>query len=222
MNNKDILNHIDHTQLKAVSSWNDIKRLCDEAVKYNTASVCIPPSYIKRVSKTYGEKLNICTVIGFPLGYNTTEVKVLEAKCAVLDGADEIDMVINLGDVKNGDFEKVSDEIRAVKKSTGGKILKVIIETCYLTEIEKISLCKCVTDGGGDFIKTSTGFGASGANIQDIKLFKQHIGGNVKIKAAGGVKTKPDLEAFLYEGCVRIGTSSAVSILTNNKQGGSY
>lgn len=215
MDKKEIFKRIDHTVLKAVSSWEDIKKLCDEAIEYNTASVCVPPAYVEIIKKTYGDSINICTVIGFPLGYNTTETKIFEAKKAIEDGANEIDMVVNLGDVKNGDFDAVTNEIKQLKKVAGDKILKVIIETCYLTENEKIKLCECVTNSGADFIKTSTGFGSAGAKIEDIELFKKHIGKNVKIKAAGGVKTKEDLEMFINAGCDRIGTSSAITILTS-------
>lgn len=217
MENSQIISHIDHTLLKAVSTWQDIQKLCDEAISYHTASVCVPPSYIGRIHETYGDKINICTVIGFPLGYNTTETKVAEAKQAIADGANEVDMVVNLGDVKNGDFDKVTAEILALKKTVGEKILKVIVETCYLTEEEKIALCECVTKGGADYIKTSTGFGTGGATIADIHLFKKHIGKGVKMKAAGGVKTKSDLEMFLNAGCERIGTSSAISILSKSE-----
>ncbi len=222
MDKKEIFKRIDHTVLKAVTSWSEIKKLCDESIKYQTASVCIPPSYVFRVHKEYGEDINICTVIGFPLGYNTTEVKIFEAAQAIKAGASEIDMVINLGDVKNGDFEKISDEIREIKKAVekGNKILKVIIETCYLTEEEKIKLCRCVTNARADFIKTSTGFGTAGATIEDIELFKRNIGEGIKIKAAGGVKTKEDLEMFINAGCDRIGTSSAVTILNSGVAGG--
>lgn len=219
MENNEIFSHIDHTLLKPVARWDDIKTLCDEAIKYSTASVCVPPSYISRIHETYGDKINICTVIGFPLGYNTTETKAFEVTRAIADGANEVDMVVNLGDVKNGAFDKVTAEIKALKKAAGDKILKVIIETCYLTEDEKIALCKCVTGGGADYIKTSTGFGTGGATEADVLLFKKHIGPNVKIKAAGGVKTKPDLEMFLSAGCDRIGTSSAISILTSGEAG---
>lgn len=220
MENKDIFKRIDHTVLKAVTEWKDIQKLCDEALKYNTASVCVPPSYIERIRIEYGDKINICTVIGFPLGYNTTEAKVFEAKQAIADGANELDMVVNLGDVKNGDFDKITEEIKQLKKIAGNKILKVIIETCYLTEEEKIKLCGCVTKAGADYIKTSTGFGTAGAKIEDIELFKKHIGKDVKIKAAGGVKTKEDLEMFINAGCDRIGTSSAISILTSGEAQG--
>lgn len=219
METKEILKHIDHTLLKATSTWEGICKLCDEAIEYNTASVCVPPCYIKRIQETYGDKVNICTVIGFPLGYNTTEVKVAEAKQAIADGASEVDMVINLADVKNGDYDKVEREIAALKEAAGDKILKVIIETCYLTEEEKIAMCKAVTNAGADYIKTSTGFGTAGATIEDIELFKKHIGPNVKMKAAGGVKTREDLEMFLNAGCDRIGTSSAVKILTGGEAG---
>ena len=213
MERKEILKHIDHTLLKAVATWEDIKVLCDEAIEYGTASVCVPACYISRIHETYGDKINICTVVGFPLGYSVTEAKVLETRKAIEDGANEIDMVINISDVKNGDFEKVTKEIAALKEACGDKILKVIIETCYLTEEEKISMCKSVTEAGADYIKTSTGFGTAGATIEDIRLFKKYIGPNVKMKAAGGVKTVADLEMFINEGCDRIGTSSAVNML---------
>lgn len=220
MTNKDILQYIDHTQLKAFTTWEDIQVLCEEAMEYHTASVCVPPAYIKRIHDTYGEKINICTVVGFPLGYSVTQAKVAEVNQAIEDGASEIDMVVNIGDVKNGDFGKVENEIRTLKQACGSHILKVIVETCYLTEEEKIALCKAVTAAGADYIKTSTGFGTNGATLEDVKLFKEYIGPNVKIKAAGGVKTKEDLEAFLGEGCSRIGTSSAVSILGGGKAEG--
>lgn len=213
MDKKEILKHIDHTLLKAVATWEDIKVLCDEAIKYETASVCVPACYISRIHETYGDKINICTVVGFPLGYSVTEAKVLETRKAIEDGANEIDMVINISDVKNGDLEKVTKEIAALKEACGDKILKVIIETCYLTEEEKIAMCKAVTEAGADYIKTSTGFGTAGATIEDIRLFKKYIVPNVKMKAAGGVKTVADLEMFINEGCDRIGTSSAVNML---------
>lgn len=212
MTNKEILNHCDHTLLKAFASWEDIKKICDEAMEYNTASVCIPPCYIKRIHENYPE-LNICTVVGFPLGYECTEAKIIETRQAIIDGCNEVDMVINITDVKNGDFEKVTEEIKALKAECKEKILKVIIETCYLTDEEKIKLCKCVTDAKADFIKTSTGFGTGGATIEDIKLFKNNIGKDVKMKAAGGINTIDDLNAFLAEGCERLGTSRAVGLL---------
>lgn len=213
MDKEKVLGMIDHTLLKAVSTWPEIESLCDEAVKYHTASVCVPPCFIKRIHDQYGDALAICTVIGFPLGYNTTEIKVAETRQAIADGAVEVDMVVNLGDVKSGAFDKVTEEIRAVKQAAGSRILKVIIETCYLTEAEKIALCRCVTDAGADYIKTSTGFGTAGAQIEDIALFRKHIGPKVKIKAAGGIRTPEDLEAFVNAGCDRIGTSSAVKLL---------
>ncbi len=214
MDVNSIFSHIDHTQLKAFATWDDIRKLCDEAIRYKTASVCIPPTYIKKVHDTYGAQVNICTVIGFPLGYSVKEAKLAETKQALLDGANEIDMVINISDVKNGDFEKVENEIKELKAVCGEHILKVIIETCYLTTQEKIRMCQIVTSAGADYIKTSTGFGTGGATREDIALFKEHIGPGVKMKAAGGVKTKEDLEAFLELGCERIGTSSAIGILT--------
>lgn len=217
MTEKEIMRHVDHTQLKAVATWEDIKKLCDEAVEYQTASVCIPPCYIQRVKEAYGEQINICTVVGFPLGYSVTEAKIAETKKALEDGASEIDMVINISDVKNGDYAAVEKEIAALKEVVGDKILKVIIETCYLTEEEKIAMCKAVTAAGADYIKTSTGFGTAGATISDIRLFKENIGEHVKMKAAGGVKTVEDLEAFLQEGCDRIGTSSAVKLIQGHK-----
>ncbi|MDR3342186.1 MAG: deoxyribose-phosphate aldolase [Treponema sp.] len=214
MTDQEILSHIDHTLLKATASWEEIKKLCDEGVTYQTASVCIPPSYVKPVYEAYGNRLRICTVIGFPLGYSLTPVKVVEAETALGEGASEIDMVINIGDVKNRRFDAVLDEITGVKKTVGGKVLKVIVETCYLTTEEKIRLCGIVTTAGADYIKTSTGFGTAGAVLADILLFKEHIGPQVKIKAAGGIKTRDDLEAFLNAGCSRIGTSSAVLLMS--------
>lgn len=219
MTNEEILAHVDHTLLKAVASWEDIKKLCDEAIEYKTASVCIPACYIKRIHNTYGDRINICTVVGFPLGYNTTASKLEEVRQAVADGVNEVDMVINITDVKNGDFKTVEDEIRALKEAAGSRILKVIIETCYLTEEEKIKLCHAVTEAGADYIKTSTGFGTAGATLDDILLFKKYIGPDVKMKAAGGVRSVEDMEAFLKAGCDRIGTSSAISLLKGEKAG---
>lgn len=216
MKNNEIFPHIDHTLLKPTASRSEIDDLCREAMIYRTASVCIPQSYVEYAAINFPE-LNICTVVGFPLGYSTTAAKCAEAEDAIRNGANEIDMVINLTDVKNGNFEAVTREIKLLKFTCGKKILKVIIETCYLTEDEKIKLCKCVTEGGADYIKTSTGFGTAGADIEDIRLFKKYIGKNVKIKAAGGIKTKEQLELFLQEGCDRIGTSSAVKLLTSVK-----
>ncbi len=212
MNARELLKKVDHTQLKAFATWEDIARLCEEAIQYQTASVCVPPAYIKRIADAYGDKLNICTVVGFPLGYSVTEAKLAEVKQALADGCSEIDMVVNIGDVKNGLYEKVEDEIRRLKQACGSHILKVIIETCYLTEEEKIAMCKAVTNAGADYIKTSTGFGTGGATREDVELFKKHIGANVKIKAAGGVSSLEDLETFIGLGCDRIGTSRAVGL----------
>ena len=212
MDKKEILQHVDHTVLKAFTTWEDIKKLCDEAVALNTASVCVPASYIKRIHDTYGDKINICTVIGFPLGYSVTAVKVLEAKEAIKDGANEIDMVINIGDVKNKEYDKVLEEVKALRDACGDKVLKVIIEACYLTDEEKIKLCEIVTEAKADYIKTSTGFGTGGATMEDILLFKEHIGPEVKMKAAGGIRTKEDMEAYLNAGCDRIGTSGASNL----------
>ena len=220
MNTAEILKHVGHTLLKPVATWEDIQKICDESIEYKTASICIPACYISRINEKYGDKVNICTVVGFPLGYSTTEAKVLEAKQAIENGANEIDMVINISDVKNGDYDKVTAEIKAIKEAVGDKILKVIIETCFLTEEEKIAMCKSVTDAKADYIKTSTGFGTAGATIEDIKLFKQHIGPDVKIKAAGGVKTVEDLEMFINEGCERIGTSSAINLIKGKEAQG--
>lgn len=217
MGQQEILRHVDHTILKAFTTWQNIVKLCDEAITYKTASVCIPPCYVKRVHDTYGEKLNICTVVGFPLGYSCTAAKIAETKQALADGANEIDMVINITDVKNGDFAAVESEIRQLKTAVGGKILKVIIETCYLTEPEKIAMCKVVTAAGADYIKTSTGFGTAGATMEDILLFKANIGPKVKMKAAGGVKTVADMEKFIAAGCDRIGTSSAIRLIQEAK-----
>ena len=213
MESKNILKHVDHTQLKAFATWEDIKQLCEEAIQYETASVCIPPCYIKRVHDEYQDKINICTVVGFPLGYSVTAAKVAEVEQALKDGANEIDMVVNISDVKNGNYTAVEEEIRTLKDAVKDKILKVIIETCYLTDEEKIAMCHAVTNAGADYIKTSTGFGTGGATIEDIKLFRDNIGKEVKMKAAGGVKTVADMEAFLELGCDRIGTSSAIKLI---------
>ena len=220
MDNAQILRHVDHTLLKAASSWEEIKLLCEEAVAYQTASVCVPSSYVERIFRSYGQKLPICTVVGFPLGYAVTEAKVAEAKVAILAGACEIDMVINIGDVKNGEFQKTEKELLALRKATEGSVLKVIIETCYLTEAEKIELCRLVSACGADYIKTSTGFGTAGATLADILLFKKHIEQHVKIKAAGGIRSKEDMVAYLEAGCDRLGTSSAIKILKGEATAG--
>lgn len=222
MTNQEILSHVDHTQLKPFATWEDIVKLCDEAVLYGTASVCVPPCYIRRIHDAYGEKINICTVVGFPLGYSVTEAKVSEVEQALADGCNEIDMVVNISDVKNGCYEKVEDEIRALKRACGQHVLKVIIETCYLTEEEKLAMCKAVTNAGADYIKTSTGFGTGGATREDVELMAAHIGPNVKIKAAGGISAKEDLEGFLELGCDRLGTSKAVSLLAGQGAEGEY
>lgn len=211
MTPQEMFHYVDHTQLKPFATWEDIQRLCEEALRYQTASVCIPPSYVKRVKETYKDTLQVCTVIGFPLGYSTTQVKEFETRQALSAGADEIDMVINIGAVKNGDYESVENEIRILKQAAGDKILKVIIETCYLTEDEKIRLCGCVTDAGADYIKTSTGFGTAGAVLDDIRLFRSHIGKNVKMKAAGGIRTLEQMKCYLELGCARIGSSALSS-----------
>ena len=209
----EMLHYVDHTLLKPCATWEEICVLCQEAMKYETASVCIPPNYIKRVKEFYGDGITICTVVGFPLGYSTTEAKAAETKQALQDGATEIDMVINLTDVKNRDYDHILQEIKTLKEIVGENVLKVIIETCYLTEEEKIAMCEIVTEAGADYIKTSTGFGTGGATMEDVLLFKKHIGPDVKIKAAGGVKSVEDLEAFIEAGCSRVGSSSAVELV---------
>ncbi len=214
MNAGEIFQKVDHTKLSAFASWPEIEKLCREAVTYKMASVCIPPCYVGRAHKAFPE-LSICTVIGFPLGYQTLESKVFEAKQALEAGASEIDMVINLTDVKNGDFDKVTEEIRLLKGTVGDKVLKVIVETCYLAGEEKVKVCKCVTDGGADYIKTSTGFGTGGATVEDIDLFKKYIGSGVKMKASGGIRTREAMEAYIEHGCARIGCSSAISALNS-------
>lgn len=212
MKAEDILSHVDHTLLKADASWKEISTLCEEAALYHTASVCVPSSYVKRIRKGWKD-LVITAVVGFPLGHCSTAAKKAEARQAIKDGADEIDMVINLGDVKNSDFDKVTEEIQEIKMVVGKKTLKVIAETCYLTDEEKAAVCRCVTEGGADYIKTSTGFGTKGATLADVKLFKQHVGPSVKIKAAGGIRTKKQMEDFLKAGADRIGASGAVKAL---------
>lgn len=209
---QEMLAHVDHTQLKAFATWEDIQKLCEEAVKYRTASVCIPPAYVKRVKEAYGDALRICTVVGFPLGYSVAEAKAAEVRQALSEGCDEIDMVVNISDVKNGLYDKVREEIAGLKAICKDHILKVIVETCYLSEEEKTEMCRVVTEAGADYIKTSTGFGTGGATKEDVALFQKHIGSGVKIKAAGGVQTLADLQAFIELGCDRVGTSKAVSL----------
>lgn len=210
---KKVVNYVDHTLLSQTATWEEIRQICDDGVAFETASVCIPPSYVKRAKEYLGNKLSVCTVIGFPNGYNTTAVKVFETKDAVANGADEIDMVINLGFVKDGKYDALLSEIKAVKEACGGKLLKVIIETCLLTEEEKIELCRVVTEAGAEFIKTSTGFSTEGATFADIELFAKHIGEGVQMKAAGGISSLEDAEKFLELGATRLGTSRIVKIL---------
>ncbi len=213
MERKEMIQKIDHTALKAFTTREDMDNLCKEAIEYHTASVCIPPCYIPYVKEKYGNELTICSVIGFPLGYSTKETKVYETKDAVEKGADEIDMVINIADVKNGDYDNIKEEIMAIREACKNQVLKVIIETCYLNEDEKKKMCEIVTDCKADYIKTSTGFGTGGATLEDILLFKEHIGAEVKIKAAGGIRTAEALEQFINHGCDRIGSSSTKEFL---------
>ena len=212
MKKKKFSPSVAHPEQMETATWADIQALCEEATVYHTASVCIPPAYLRRARQAF-PALTLCTVIGFPLGYSTTAAKVFETKDAVAQGADEIDMVVNLGDVKNGDFDAVRAEIEAVRAVADGRLLKVIVETCYLTREEKLRLCDCVTQAKADYIKTSTGFGTAGAQMEDIALFRQHIGAGVKIKAAGGIRTREAMEAFCEAGCDRIGCSAAVKAL---------
>lgn len=213
-----ILGYCDHTLLAQTSTWKQIKGICDDGMKYHTASVCIPPCYVKKAKKYVGDNLKICTVIGFPNGYNTTAVKVYETKRAIKDGADEVDMVINIGLVKSRSWKQVLSEIKAVRKASEGKVLKVIIETCLLTDAEKKKMCEIVTESGADFIKTSTGFSKAGATREDIKLFSENIGQNVKMKAAGGISSIEDAEDFIKLGCERLGTSRIVKIVKENEK----
>lgn len=213
MKTEELFSYVDHTALKPYTTWEEIENLCREALRYCTASVCIPSCYVRRAHEAF-PSLNICTVTGFPLGYANTEGKFAETRQAVLDGAGEIDVVINICDVKNGAYDKVEREIALLKKEVGDHILKVIIETCYLTEEEKIAMCKAVTNAGADYIKTSTGFGTAGATLEDVRLMKTHVGPEVKIKAAGGIRSRVEMEAYIAAGCSRIGTSSAISMLT--------
>ncbi len=217
MSNKDILSHVDHTQLAQTAGWESVRTLCDEAILYGTASVCIPPSYVRQAKEYVGGQMQVCTVIGFPNGYNTTAVKVFETEQALREGADEIDMVINLGWLKDGRYDLVEEEIRAVKKACGEKILKVIIETCLLTREEKVRMCQAVTEAGADYIKTSTGFSKAGATFEDIELFSQNVGEQVKIKAAGGISSLEDAKSFLSLGADRLGTSRVVRLVKEQK-----
>ena len=213
MDVKNILAHCDHTLLKQESTWAQIKEVCDDGLKYGCASVCIPASFVKQAADYVGNELKICTVIGFPNGYSTTAVKVFETEDAIRNGADEIDMVINIGWVKDQRWDEVLAEIKAIKASCQGRILKVIVETCQLTEAEKIKLCELVTESGADYIKTSTGFSTGGATREDVALFKAHIGPGVKIKAAGGISSLQDAEDFMALGADRLGTSRIVKLV---------
>lgn len=220
MDKKLIFNKVDHTLLAQTATWEEIKQICDDAMKYQTASVCIPPSYVKRAKDYVKDRMAVCTVIGFPNGYNTTEAKVFETKNAIENGADEIDMVINIGGLKDGEYDKVLEEIREMKAACGGRILKVIIEACLLTEEEKITMCDIVTRAGADYIKTSTGFSKSGATFEDIDLFAKHVGNGVKIKAAGGISSLEDAEKFIGLGALRLGTSRIVKLAKNQEDSG--
>jgi deoxyribose-phosphate aldolase len=213
MNKQEILSKVDHTLLKQTATWEQIKVICDEGAEFKTASVCIPPCFVKQAKEYVEGKVAICTVIGFPNGNMTTAAKVFETEDAVKNGADEIDMVINIGDVKAGDYDKVLEEIRAIKAACNGKLLKVIIETCLLTDEEKIQMCKVVTESGAEYIKTSTGFSTSGATFEDVKLMREHVGADVKVKAAGGISSVADAEEFIALGADRLGTSRLIPLL---------
>lgn len=220
MDQKEILKHVDHTLLLQGATWDEIRQICDDAVKYQTASVCIPPSYVKQAGEYLDGKMAVCTVIGFPNGYMTTAAKEFETKDALANGASEIDMVINIGWLKDGRYELVENEIRTLKAACGKKILKVIIETCLLTDEEKIKMCELVTKAGADYIKTSTGFSKAGATFADIELFAKHIGPNVKMKAAGGISSLEDAEKFLELGADRLGTSRIVKLIRQEEATG--
>jgi len=215
MNKHDILNKVDHTLLKQTATWEQIKVICDEGAENHTASVCIPPCYVKRAKEYVEGRVAVCTVIGFPNGNMATAVKVFETEDAVKNGADEIDMVINIGDVKAGEYEKVLEEIKAIKEACCGKLLKVIIETCLLTEEEKIKMCEIVSQSGADYIKTSTGFSTGGATFADVKLMREHVASHVKVKAAGGISSVADAEEFISLGADRLGTSRLIPLLKN-------
>ena len=220
MTQKEILSMVDHTLLLQTATWEEIKAICDDGIKYETASVCIPTCYVKQAKDYMGDKCKVCTVIGFPNGNYTTEVKVFETKDAIANGADEIDMVINVGMLKAGEYDYVLNEIKAIKEACGEHILKVIIETCLLTDEEKIKMCEIVTEAGADFIKTSTGFSTAGATFADVELFAKHVGPNVKIKAAGGISSMDDAEKFIALGATRLGTSRIVKIVKNEAASG--
>ena len=213
MNKQEILSKVDHTLLKQTATWDEIRLICDEGMEHGTASVCIPPCFVKQAAEYVQGKVAVCTVIGFPNGNMTTATKVFETEDAVRNGADEIDMVINIGDVKAGEYEKVLEEIRAVKKACNGKLLKVIIETCLLTDEEKVKMCEVVTASGAEYIKTSTGFSTNGATFEDVKLMRRAVGPEVKVKAAGGISSVADAEKFIALGAERLGTSRLVPLL---------
>ena len=221
MDKKLIFEKVDHTILNQTATWEEIRQICDDAITYGVASVCIPPSYVKQVKEYVKDKMAVCTVIGFPNGYNTTEVKVFETKDAISGGADEIDMVINLGLLKDKKYDLILEEIKQLKAACGDHILKVIIETCLLTDEEKIKMCEIVTNAGADFIKTSTGFSKSGATFEDVALFAKHVGKAVRIKAAGGITSFDDAEKFIELGASRLGTSRIVK-LAKNQEGAGY
>lgn len=222
MDKNDVLMRVDHTLLGQAATWEEIRQILDDAMKYKTASACIPASYVKQASEYVDGKLPICTVIGFPNGYNTTAVKVFETKDAIANGADEIDMVINIGKLKDKKYDAIEDEIRQIREACGGKILKVIIETCLLTKEEKIKMCEIVTKTGADFIKTSTGFSTGGATFEDVALMKAHIGEQVKVKAAGGISSFADAEEFIRLGADRLGTSRLIKIMKSADSGVEY
>lgn len=220
MDKKLIFEKVDHTLLTQTATWDEIKQICDDAIDYGTASVCIPASYVKRVKEYVKDSMAVCTVIGFPNGYSTTAVKEFETKDAINNGADEIDMVINLGDLKNGQYNLIEEEIRTLKAACGNHILKVIIETCLLKKEEIIKMCEVVTNAGADYIKTSTGFSKAGATFEDVELFAKHVGKDVKIKAAGGISSFDDAEKFIELGASRLGTSRIVKLAKNEVASG--
>ena len=222
MNTSDVLKIVDHTLLAQTATWAQIREILDDAMKYHTASACIPAAYVKQAAEYVQGRLPICTVIGFPNGYSTTETKVFEAKNAIENGASEIDMVINIGFLKDGRYEEVEEEIRKIHEACDGKILKVIIETCLLTDEEKIKMCELVTKAGAEFIKTSTGFSTAGATFADVKLMKEHVGEGVKVKAAGGISSFDDAEEFMRLGADRLGTSRLVKIMKQTDNGAGY
>lgn len=220
MEKNDILSKVDHTLLAQTATWDDIKKIVDDGIFYRTASVCIPPSFVKQAKEYADGKVKICTVIGFPNGYNTTACKVFETEDAVNNGADEIDMVINIGALKSKDYDFLLNEIKAIRNACKGKILKVIIETCLLTDEEKVKMCEIVSDSGADYIKTSTGFSTSGATKEDVKIFADNIKGNLNIKAAGGISSLKDAEDFIKLGASRLGTSRIVKIMKEDEKNG--